>query len=67
MASRQAAILAQEWEARSLRHAYETPEEALIMASIVEKETGQADERPQVASVFVNRPAPGDALQTDPR
>ncbi|MCP4636330.1 MAG: branched-chain alpha-keto acid dehydrogenase subunit E2, partial [Methyloversatilis sp.] len=55
MASRQAAILAQEWEARPFGMPYETPEEALIMASIVEKETGQADERPQVASVFVNR------------
>jgi UPF0755 protein len=58
--------LATAWESRDGSVPYKTMSEALIMASIVEKETGAAADRGKVASVFVNRLRKGMLLQTDP-
>jgi UPF0755 protein len=58
--------LAQAWEKRSPRSVIKTPEEALILASIVEKETGKAADRTLIAAVFQNRLRVGMPLQTDP-
>lgn len=66
MQTRQSRILAELWEGRDEGLPLNSPEEALILASIVEKETGVAEERRQVASVFVNRLNQGMRLQTDP-
>lgn len=66
MQDSQKIVLADLWATRADGLPYDTPEEALIMASIVEKETGVPEERKQVASVFLNRIEQGMKLQTDP-
>src|SRR6056297_3482586 len=66
MRAAQDAILANAWQNRADDIPLESPYEALILASIIEKETGVPSEREQVASVFTNRLRQGMRLQTDP-
>ncbi|MCP4000306.1 MAG: endolytic transglycosylase MltG [Gammaproteobacteria bacterium] len=58
--------LAALWAKRDLEIAISTPYEALILASIIEKETGLASERKKISGVFMNRLRKGMKLQTDP-
>jgi len=58
--------LEESWKGRAANLPFETPYQALILASIVEKETGKASDRTMIASVFVNRLRKRMLLQTDP-
>lgn len=66
MSAAQSLILESAWNDRDPDLPLDSPEEALVLASIIEKETGVSSERGQVASVFINRLRRGMKLQTDP-
>ena len=66
MQAQMQAALDNAWQARNLDVPLRTPQEALILASIVEKETGLPQERGRVAAVFLNRLRRGMKLQADP-
>jgi UPF0755 protein len=66
MQKAQAALVDKLWEKRAAGLPFKTKEEAIILASIVEKETGIASERPHIAAVFINRLRIGMRLQSDP-
>jgi UPF0755 protein len=66
MQQTQKRVLAEIWERRNADIPIKTPEQLVTLASIVEKETGKADERTRVAAVFVNRLRQRIKLQSDP-
>lgn len=66
MQAAQTKMLDEAWKARAVNDVLKTKEEAVILASIVEKETAIPEERPLIASVFLNRLKQGMRLQSDP-
>jgi len=66
MIADQQKVLDELWDARALELPISTKQEAVILASIVERETGVASERPRIAAVFVNRLKKGMRLESDP-
>lgn len=66
MAKDQKALLGRLWQARDAGSPAQTPEQAVTLASVIEKETGVAAERKRVAGVFANRLKQGIPLQSDP-
>jgi UPF0755 protein len=66
MLDAQRELLEELWPQRAQNLPFDTPEEAITLASIVEKETGVAEERPQVAAVYINRLRRGMRLESDP-
>ena len=66
MQKAQADLIAEFWPRRKQGLPYDTPEQAINLASIVEKETALASERPRIAAVFVNRMRRGMKLESDP-
>lgn len=59
-------VMQTEWKSREMGLPYASAYQALVLASIVEKETGQAQDRAHIAAVFINRLRKGMLLQTDP-